>query len=353
MMNITCRMRWLIDGAPDPRTARTMSRKSTVRIGTHNGHFHCSEVLACALLKLLPQYKDASIVRSEDKSVLDTCDIVVGVGGEYDPSRHRYDHNMKEFQEWINTIIRKPEHHGRVKLTSAVLIYYQFGHEILRNVLSDVTEDRIINEMFTFIYAKLISEIDTMNEHKCKLESYTDLSARVCRLNPLWDSQDEEKDKQFEKAMALVREEFLEIVKDAKNIRLPSMDIVRHAVENRFEVDPSGEIIMLSKVVSYEEYLFKLEKEMNVSPSIKYVIWKVRNIYCIGCVQECWVYRMLFPKAWGGMSHDTLVEACGIEGALHVHPDLYVGGHETEGGAVTMARKALEIEKTVQGEDDV
>ncbi|XP_024873792.1 UPF0160 protein MYG1, mitochondrial-like isoform X2 [Temnothorax curvispinosus] len=343
-MNITCRMRWLIDGVPRP-----MSKKSTVRIGTHDRHFHCSEVLACALLKLLPQYKDASIVRSEDKSILDTCDIVVGVGGEYNPSRRRYDHNTREFQEWMNIVIREPEHHRKVKLTSAGLIYYQFGREILKNVLSDVTEDIIINKMFAFIYAKLIREIDFMDEHKCKLESYTDLSARVCRLNPLWDSQDEKKDKQFEKAMALVRKEFLDIVKDARNIRLPSMDIVRHAVENRFKVDPSGEIIMLSKVITYEDYLFKLEKDLNVSPSIKYVIWKTGNIYCIGCVQEYYVYRMLFPKAWGGLSHDTLVKACGIEGALHVHPDCYVGGHETEGGAVAMARKALEIRKTVQG----
>ena len=28
-----------------------------VRIGTHNGHFHADEVLACALLKMLPKFK--------------------------------------------------------------------------------------------------------------------------------------------------------------------------------------------------------------------------------------------------------------------------------------------------------
>jgi hypothetical protein len=34
-----------------------------LKIGTHNGHFHCDEVLACFMLKLLPQYKNAEIVR--------------------------------------------------------------------------------------------------------------------------------------------------------------------------------------------------------------------------------------------------------------------------------------------------
>ena len=28
-------------------------------IGTHSGHFHCDEALACYMLRLLPEYKDA------------------------------------------------------------------------------------------------------------------------------------------------------------------------------------------------------------------------------------------------------------------------------------------------------
>ena len=32
-------------------------------IGTHNGNFHCDEVLACFMLKQLPVYKDAEIIR--------------------------------------------------------------------------------------------------------------------------------------------------------------------------------------------------------------------------------------------------------------------------------------------------
>ena len=39
------------------------SNMSTIKIGTHNGCFHCDEVLACYMLKLLPEYKDAQIIR--------------------------------------------------------------------------------------------------------------------------------------------------------------------------------------------------------------------------------------------------------------------------------------------------
>uniref|UniRef100_A0A452U044 Uncharacterized protein n=1 Tax=Ursus maritimus TaxID=29073 RepID=A0A452U044_URSMA len=65
------------------------------RIGTHSGTFHCDEALACALLRLLPEYRDAEIVRTRDPEKLASCDIVVDVGGEYDPQRHRYDHHQR------------------------------------------------------------------------------------------------------------------------------------------------------------------------------------------------------------------------------------------------------------------
>ncbi|VDH93711.1 Hypothetical predicted protein [Mytilus galloprovincialis] len=66
-----------------------------MKIGTHNGSFHCDEVLACFLLKQLPTYKDAEIIRTRDQKVLDTCDIVVDVGGIFDPSKNRFDHHQK------------------------------------------------------------------------------------------------------------------------------------------------------------------------------------------------------------------------------------------------------------------
>jgi len=37
--------------------------KLGMKIGTHSGTFHCDEALACYMLKQLPEYKDAEIVR--------------------------------------------------------------------------------------------------------------------------------------------------------------------------------------------------------------------------------------------------------------------------------------------------
>lgn len=64
-------------------------------IGTHDGTFHCDEVLACWMLKQIPKYKSASIMRTRDNNLLATCDIVVDVGGVYDPKKSRFDHHQR------------------------------------------------------------------------------------------------------------------------------------------------------------------------------------------------------------------------------------------------------------------
>lgn len=68
---------------------------STKVIGTHNGTFHCDEALACFMLRQIPEYAQAKVVRTRDSETLDKCDIVVDVGGVYDHSTMRYDHHQR------------------------------------------------------------------------------------------------------------------------------------------------------------------------------------------------------------------------------------------------------------------
>ena len=94
---------------------RRMSSSNVIRIGTHNGSFHCDEVLACSLLKILPRYQNAEIIRfvdsefvdrisiiffllskrTRDPKVLAECDTVVDVGGVFDASQRRFDHHQR------------------------------------------------------------------------------------------------------------------------------------------------------------------------------------------------------------------------------------------------------------------
>ena len=83
--------------------------------------FDClSQVLACSMLRVLPQFKDAEIVRSRDPAVLDACDIVVDVGAVYDHSKLRYDHHQKTFTDCMKTVV--PGKTWETKLSSGTPI---------------------------------------------------------------------------------------------------------------------------------------------------------------------------------------------------------------------------------------
>ncbi|KAJ0559284.1 putative metal-dependent protein hydrolase [Helianthus annuus] len=101
--------------------ATTFSTNSSAlkRVGTHNGSFHCDEALGCFMIRLTNKYSGAQIVRTRDPQVLETLDAVLDVGGVYDPSRDRYDHHQKGFDEVFG-------HGFTTKLSSAGLIYKVF-----------------------------------------------------------------------------------------------------------------------------------------------------------------------------------------------------------------------------------
>ena len=54
-----CTGRWMMSSSPSNSESEAKRICDMKTIGTHSGHFHCDEALACYMLKLLPEYKDA------------------------------------------------------------------------------------------------------------------------------------------------------------------------------------------------------------------------------------------------------------------------------------------------------
>ena len=138
---------------------RNLASMSSIKIGTHNGAFHCDEVLACSMLKLLPQYKDALIVRTRDPEILKTCNIVVDVGGVFDANTHRYDHHQKTFSDSMSSLNR-----GKwvTKLSSAGLIYAHFGQDVIMQIVN-TKDQNLIKKIYDKVYEKFMEEIDAVD----------------------------------------------------------------------------------------------------------------------------------------------------------------------------------------------
>jgi uncharacterized UPF0160 family protein len=71
--------------------------KGPMLVATHSGPFHCDDVFACALLRCFVD-PALEVIRTRDLSRIAQADVVIDVGGEYDPARKRFDHHQRDYQ---------------------------------------------------------------------------------------------------------------------------------------------------------------------------------------------------------------------------------------------------------------
>ncbi|XP_044299266.1 MYG1 exonuclease [Varanus komodoensis] len=325
-------------------------RPRPARIGTHGGTFHCDEALACFLLRLLPCYQDAEIIRTRDPQLLSSCDVVVDVGGEYDPQKHRYDHHQRSFGESMHSL--NPEKPWQTKLSSAGLVYFHFGFQILANQLSLPEDDPVVHVLHNKLYENFVEEIDAIDngisqwDGEPRYAMTTNVSARVGYLNPRWNDKDQDTEAGFQKAMELVGNEFLDRLDYYYRSWLPARTLVEKAIQQRFEVDPSGEILVFGQGgCPWKEHLFSLEQELDVKTPLKFVLytdlagqWRVQSV---PAGLHTFQNRLSLLEEWQGLRDEELSKVSGIPGCIFVHASGFIGGNKTKEGALEMARKTL------------
>lgn len=164
------------------------------KIGTHNGSFHCDEVLACFMLKQLPEYEHSEIVRSRDPAKLEECEIVVDVGGVFDVEKKRFDHHQRTFTDTFKTLV--PTKSWNIKLSSAGLVYVYYGKRVIESLLAKygVVDDKLAEILYDKMYENFVMEVDAIDNGVEQAENKvysinTNLSTRVGHFNPNWNSK--------------------------------------------------------------------------------------------------------------------------------------------------------------------
>eukprot|EP01118_Nematostelium_gracile_P002361 TRINITY_DN12591_c0_g1_i2.p1 TRINITY_DN12591_c0_g1~~TRINITY_DN12591_c0_g1_i2.p1 ORF type:complete len:352 (-),score=83.42 TRINITY_DN12591_c0_g1_i2:50-1054(-) len=315
------------------------------KIGTHGGHFHCDEVLACFMLKQTAEWKHAEIVRTRDPLVLESCDLLVDVGSIYDPEKNRFDHHQRSFNETFSEA-------KETKLSSAGLIYRHFGKELIQSLLK-LTNETDLKLLYDKIYDDLIESLDAVDngieqyDGQPKFNSTTHLSARIHRMNPRWTSKDHHSDSKFKKAMEVAGMEFMDILSFTYESWLPARQVVIDAIENRFSTDASGKIIYIDNVCPWEDHLFALEKEISIEPLIQYVVFpggsKMFRVTAVAIRPHCFELRNGLKKEWRGLTRAELEKQCEIPDTIFVHHNGWIGGNLTKEGAIEMAKVSMSV----------
>jgi uncharacterized UPF0160 family protein len=327
-----------------------------LQICTHSGSFHADEALAVYMLRLLPRFRFAKLVRSRNLIDWENSDIVVDVSGKYDGIKY-FDHHQREFNIYFNE-------NYNTKLSSAGLIFKHFGREIISTVISlneSIENDKLkINYLYDKIYSDFIEAVDANDNGIDIYENKDILKPRfkdrnfsiagiISNLNPSWESNatDHDFDRQFEIASKLIGDAFFNYLNYMGNSFLKAKQYVIDSFKNRFNIDKSGKILIFDKFIPWKEHLFNVEIENNALNEILYVLFPDNtNQWRIAAVplnSTSFDSRKKLPEPWRGLRDDALTDKTGVPDCVFIHAAGFIGGAKTQDSALKLAKLALDL----------
>ena len=327
-------------------------------IGTHNGFFHCDEVMSCVMLtRYTKEFKDAKINRTRDDKILNQQTIVIDVGGCYIPEKLRFDHHQKEFTD-------KFDEKYLTKMSSAGLIYKHYGREILKNILEKVLDehkDKIqfipeINEeaieiLYYKLYENLFLYVDSIdngveqyqnNKINSEYSINSDLSSRIARLNPLWCEMNQDHEGQFKIAMNEANKELVDQVKGLFFGWYIARPIVMKAFNSRVE----EKILVLEQSCPWKDHLINIERELNKEGLIQFILYPINNegwrVQAVPLSKGSFATRTPLKKEWRGITDlEVLRNVSGIDDIVFCHNSGFIGGAKKLESALRMAKESL------------
>lgn len=265
--------------------------------------------------------------------------MVVDVGGEYEPSRHRYDHHQRSFIDTFSTECKDlpaSPIQTATRLSSAGLVYKHFGSKIIGQQYPHLSGDDV-SSLFIKMYEVLVEEFDAVdNGINATVETpkfvvgTSSIFSQVSRLNfirgeSLKSSNHE--DAQFRKAMDLCKSLFLDVLQDLVFNWLPAKSIMTESIAAH-----EGPLVILKEPCSWKDHIFTIEQEKfhGASPLL-YVLYEKENsgmwmAQCIPKTPGSFESRLPFPEPWRGLRDQELNSITGIDGGVFVHATGFLAG---------------------------
>eukprot|EP00904_Undaria_pinnatifida_P009525 jgi/Undpi1/5702/HiC_scaffold_2.g00976.m1 len=315
------------------------------------------------MLKMLPEWSDAVIVRTRDPAELAKCEAVVDVGGVYDAETLRFDHHQKTFHDTLS------EESFTTRLSSAGLVYKHFGRRILKVLVEGSgVPDKVVDEkLYAKVYKHFVEHIDGIDNGvdvaggALKYDISSHLSARVGVLNPRWNEPADPEgpagpNARFKQAMSLTGGELSSYVQGLSTSWWPGRAIVAESLARRKEDHPSGEMMVLSEFCPWKGHLLELEEEMGIAGQLKFVLYAEGDpsgkwrIQAVPKSENSFALRLSLATPWLGLRDEELSKVSGIEGGVFVHVNGFIGGNASKEGAMAMASKSLELAATATKE---
>jgi len=282
-------------------------------IATHNGNFHADDVFSIAALKSV--FSSFTLIRTRDLELIAKADIVIDVGGEYNPDTGRFDHHQRG---------GAGERENGIPYSSFGLIWKKYGLEICQG------NQDVANAIDT----GLVSTIDAIDcGHVESVSKGISLSQTISMFNPTWQ-EESNFDQCFDEAVDFASRVLIRFIA-AANGGISAKAIVAKAVDTA--EDPR--VIVLQKYTPWKKTVHALSDDalFMIYPSHSGQ-WMIQTIPVeLGSFED----RKSLPTPWAGLSDEAFKEVTGIDDAMFCHNGLFIAGAKSFESAMKMAEMAL------------
>lgn len=337
------------------------------KIAVHNGKFHLDDLMAIAIIKAANFRDNFEIERTRNRQIIDDSDFAVDVGEVYDPERNRFDHHQND-----PNLIRE----NGFKYAASGLVWKKFGNKIIKSVINTLNfsigmknntlptneaknflifDNNEIDKMCNTIDEKLILLIDRYDNGEVtdlpidslQLTNFIrilNLTATETESLSVSNKEYAERGK-FDKALSIV-ETFL----NSYIFSIINSFVYKKKIDEILSRDRENKnILVLDEPLGWIKGVLDYNEGKSVKEKIKFVIFTAKTgEYRVQCVpvnkEEAYSKLVPFPKEWGGLRDNELIEKVGRDDVLFCHANLFIAGCKTLETAIFIAEKVLQLE---------
>ena len=224
---------------------------------THNGKFHCDEVISSGILQNLFNLK---LLRTRNKKLIEVSYMKIDVGKKYNPDKFMFDHHQDNFNE-------KYYESCSTNMSTAGLIWKHYGKlYIKKNFNYDITNDELL-----IIYKSIIEEIDC-NDNGVKFKNYNknNLHFYVNLLNHKNHNDDYNQHKSFIKAQRILMELF-------DLLLLKKINYFRYIINDKNKIKKCMEkhkqiLILEEGIINWRDAFKEIEYDMHNKSEYLYLM---------------------------------------------------------------------------------
>lgn len=272
-------------------------------IATHSGPFHADDVMAVALLRRFVD-AEATVVRSRNPEHWAQADVVVDVGGVFDPDAGRFDHHQASYEgprssagmvlDWLE---------ARLEPSLAVLL-----REGVVDYLDDVDNGRVAPDPRVPCFPRIIGLLAETGDDAGSLDAAFERGVTI--------------------GMALLDG----IVASDRKVREAEATVLAAMQEAQGH---RRNVLFFDRYVSWKVPYFAHDGATHPTEFVLFPgmdgSWRIVAIPPrLGAFEQ----KRSLPEAWAGLTDEDLEAVTGIPGAVFCHRNRFIAVFQTREGAL-------------------